>query len=88
MNFIVNLFKLITGTIKLLFETVRVAAFVTNKAAEGMNEIATELEKETREYAENQKIERNMRIARRRRERELHAKSLSEKSKDNSNPMD
>lgn len=88
MNFIVDLFKLITGTIKLLFETVRVAAFVTNKAAEGMNEIATELEKETREYAENQKIERNMRIARRRRERELHAKSLSEKLKDNSNPMD
>lgn len=86
MNFIVNLFKLISGTIKLLFETVRVAAFVTNKAAEGMKEVAAELEKESCEFADNQRIEREMRRARRLRERELQAKSLLEKPNNDSAP--
>jgi len=83
-SFIVDLFKLIFGTFKLLFETVRVAAFVTNKAAKGMAEVADELERETREYADKQAIERELRRARRQRDRELQEKLPLERQKDTS----
>lgn len=82
MNFIVDLFKLIFGAFKLLFETVRVAAFVTNKAAEGMAEVANELERETREYADKQSIERALRRIQRQRDRESQEKLPFEREKD------